>query len=87
MAKIPILGSKAAPTESASRISFAFPDDHTIDGAKVEILNVTPEQMAVAQLYLQRFALASMAARDSAIMQAQAEAESVRQNLAREKGN
>lgn len=85
MARIPILGSKAAPEAGASRIAFVFPDDHTIDGAKVEILNVTPEQMAVAQLYLQRFALVSMAARDASVQQAQAEAESVRQSLAAER--
>ena len=82
---VPILGKKAAPTDSDSKISFTFPDNHSIDGSKVEILNVTPEQIAVAQLYLTRFALMLMANREAAMMSQQEQEAAVRARLAAER--
>lgn len=92
MAQIPDLSKLRKPraAEAATgenRIVFVFPDDHEVNGMKIEVLNVTPEQIAVAIMQLNRIALMLLAQRDSVAMQAEAEAQAVRANLAREKGN
>lgn len=83
---VPILGKKAAASkESTSKIVATFPDDHSIDGSSLEILNVTPEQIAVVQLYLSRFALVLMANREAAVVAQQQQEAAVRASLAQER--
>lgn len=46
-----------APTQAAAhRIVVTFPTDHELNGMKVEIVDVTPEQVAVAAFHLTRSA-------------------------------
>jgi hypothetical protein len=87
VAKLPDLSLlKGKPKDERHTISFEFENDHDI-GVKGEIMNVTPEQISVVILYLQRYALAGLAMRETLAMQAEAEAIAVQQSLAREKGN
>lgn len=79
--------SNGDATTGENRISIVFPNDHDWNGTKVEILNVTPEQIAIAMLHLQRGAMMLLAQRDQAIMAAQAEQQAARDALAREKGH
>ena len=49
--------SEAAPkVGAANRIVVNFPNDHDIGGMAVEIVNVTPEQIAIATFHLMRSA-------------------------------
>lgn len=48
-----------------------FPDDHTIDGLKIRIEGVTPEQMYIAAMHLTRTANAAADFRMQQAMQAQ----------------
>lgn len=51
------LGAKDAPSASdAHRLLVTFPDDHDINGMKVDVTDVTPEQVSVAIFHLQRVA-------------------------------
>lgn len=55
---------------AASRIVITFADDHTLDGMRVEVREVTPEQIAVANFYLQRIATGLATAREMAVAKA-----------------
>lgn len=85
------LGKKPPALDAAAsehRILFLFPDDHSIDGIKADILGITPEQISVAILHLQRYALMTLGMRDAAAKAAEMEALAVQQQLAAErKGN
>jgi hypothetical protein len=76
---------KASDNLGENRIVFVFPNDHDVNGSKVEVLNVTPEQIAVAVFHLNRVALMLMGQRDSVAMQAEQEAIAVRAQLAQER--
>lgn len=52
----PLSETDAPTTDAANRIVFNFPNDHDIGGLKVDIIGVTPEQIAVAIFYLNRSA-------------------------------
>lgn len=61
--------SDPVPTGAPNRIVVTFADDHTVNGAKIEIAGVSPEQIAVAVFHLERVAnslanAAQIAARD-----------------------
>lgn len=85
-ARIPKPVAKAGTDEH--RITIEFADDHSFDGAKFRIVGVSPEQMATAVLYLQRFALMGVANREAQIVAEAQQAQAVRESLAREqKGN
>jgi hypothetical protein len=49
---------------AGSRIVVTFADDHNLDGAKVEVRDVSPEQIAVVLFYLTRVANALTTARE-----------------------
>jgi hypothetical protein len=54
---IETIPAKEAPTTAAPhRIVITFASDHELDGMKVEIHDVTPEQCAVASYHLMRSA-------------------------------
>lgn len=46
----------APKIEAANRIVINFPDDHDINGMKIEMINLTSEQIMVAVYYLTRSA-------------------------------
>lgn len=73
--------------EYPHRIVIIFPDDHTIDGLKVDARNITAEQIFVAIGHLNRVAMMTLAQRDRVALAAEAEATAVQQALAREKGH
>lgn len=51
------IGEKDAPAQAAPhRILITFTSDHEINGMKVEIVDVTPEQCAVASYHMMRSA-------------------------------
>ena len=52
----PLSAADAPKLDAANRIVFTFANDHDIGGLKVEIIGVTPEQIAVAVFYLNRSA-------------------------------
>lgn len=52
----PLNAADAPKADAVNRIVFNFPNDHDIGGLKVEIVGVTPEQIAVAVFYLERSA-------------------------------
>lgn len=57
MAEIVDLSREDAPDASGRhRIVITFENDHEINGMKVEINDVTPEQCAVAAFYIERSA-------------------------------
>lgn len=56
MAIVDLTREDAPKVGDPHRVLFTFTDDHGIDGMKVEIIGVTPEQIAVAIFYLQRTA-------------------------------
>lgn len=53
---VEISASDAPKTSDPHRIVISFPDDHEINGMKVDVSDVTPEQVAVAVFHLQRVA-------------------------------
>lgn len=57
---VPILGPRPKPNHrdglSPNRIVVEFADDHSIGGAKFDVSEVTPEQIAVACFHLERIA-------------------------------
>ncbi len=95
MANIPDLSKLRAAGESdkqmrnagigANRIVFEFPDDHGVSGSKVDVRDVTPEQIFVAIGHLQRIALMLMAQQQAVALQAEQEAIAVQSKLAAEK--
>lgn len=73
---------------SPHHIVFEFVDDHEVSGAKVDVRDVTPEQVFVAVGHLNRIAMMLLGQRDAVAKQAELEAMAVQQQLAREqKGN
>lgn len=79
--KIPL--ADAPKVDAPNRIVFNFPNDHDIGGMSVEIIGVTPEQVAVAVFYLNRSANQIADVRQ---MQAQGEARTmadIRRELAK----
>lgn len=50
------LDAKDVEPQAAHRILITFANDHEINGMKVEIMDVTPEQCAVASYHLMRSA-------------------------------
>ena len=66
-------------------IVIVFPDDHSLDGLKATIVGITPEQMAVAAFYVERYANMALGQRDAAMQQARAEADAVAVGLAQER--
>lgn len=50
------IDADAIDEDAKHRVLVTFPDDHSINGMKVEIIGVTPEQMAVAVFHLSRAA-------------------------------
>jgi hypothetical protein len=52
----PLDEADAPAPEAKHHILFTFPTDHELNGMKAEIMNVTPEQCAVAAYHLLRSA-------------------------------
>jgi hypothetical protein len=52
----PVSEGDAPLATAPSRVLVNFPNDHDISGMKIEIANVTPEQIAVMIFHLQRSA-------------------------------
>lgn len=80
---VPIGATEAPKSDAANRIVFSFTDDHTIDGMKVEVVNVTPEQCAVAAFHLLRIGNQVADARQFQAAQAQREVAAVAAQLRR----
>ena len=89
---IPIIGA-AKPVEQVDdnphRIAVIFPDDHSIEGMRVEAIGITAEQIYIAVMHLHRIAMMALAQRDAMAQRAEQEAIAVRAQLQRErqKGN
>jgi hypothetical protein len=49
-------GKEMTPDPTVNGIAIEFPDDHDINGMKVKIVGVTPEQIMVAVWHLTRSA-------------------------------
>ncbi len=78
---VPLSEADAASPDAPHRIVVAFRDDHTIDGAKFDIIGVTPEQMIITAHYLTRTANQIEDARMMRAMQDRAEVQSVAEAL------
>lgn len=78
----PITEAEAPKGNEPHRILVTFPSDHEISGMKVEIIGVTPEQIAVANFHIGR---AADQVADARMIQAEAqrrEIEAVQRSLA-----
>lgn len=76
------IAEKDAPKlDDPHRVVITFPDDHTISGMKVEVIGVTPEQIAVAVFHLSRTANQVADARQMQAAVAARELESIRREL------
>lgn len=87
---IPIIGGSKPtekPDEKPHRIVVIFPDDHSFDGVQFDVIGITPEQIGVAIMHLQRIAFMTLAQRDAVAQRAEQEAIAVQSQLARERGN
>lgn len=76
-----------ASPDSPNHINIAFRNDRDFDGARFDIKDVSPEQIGAAILRLQHVAFMLIGAQQQQMLSAQQQAESVREALAREKGN
>lgn len=63
---------RPAPNTDSHGIAIEFPDDHTIQGIKIRILGVTPEQLLIAAWHLERQANLAQDGKMLAEMQRQA---------------
>lgn len=79
----PIGAEEAPKLDAPHRIVISFPTDHEINGMKVEIIGVTPEQCAVASYHLMRSANQLSDAMMLQTAHERAEVERVRRELAR----
>jgi hypothetical protein len=84
MDKLVSIGAEDAPkTDAPNRIVLTFTDDHSIENMKVEVVNVTPEQVAIAIFHLTRIANQVADARQFQAAQAARELAAVAADLRR----
>jgi hypothetical protein len=77
--------TEAPQAQQPNRILITFIDDHSFDGAKFEILGVTPEQIAVAIFHLERSAMMLADSRQLAAARENSQLDAIKQSLHRER--
>lgn len=83
LSPVPLSEADAPQATDKHRIVITFPDDHSINGMKVEIMGVTPEQCAVASFHISRAGNQVADARQVMAAQEASEIEAIRRNLRR----
>lgn len=79
---VPLIGRNGATDH---KIAITFADDHSFNGVKLEVIGVTPEQIAAAIFHLQRVAHAMVDAMMTAARQNDAEIAATTRAIAAER--